>query len=1532
MAPKGLPTVEQKFTADASGYIRAIKEMISANEDLVDSINEIQGDIVALKGKEIKITVDAKQALADIAAVKKALGELGDKTIHINAVSNALGDVRDNAGAAGKVLTETVKGLKDVADGIKDIDALGRAQGLGQAARELEKMAAAMKRMEADNLSAAADNLEKMAGGASRAEAAMEQVARAQERIIRQANEIGTRQGSFFGVPLGPRGEQPIPGMGDVPSPWVQGTFFGRHFTNMRDAGTRAGTTWGDALPGMGAVPASWVQGEFRGPGFRAPRPEAAGIPPIIPPSDWLPPGGTGGGGDGGGGGSHFMTAAAYAASIARWVKGVSTAVHYVSMAILEASSVVVPAIVAASAATAVGLQGYEQIAGRGAATFTVAEGLGHGYGVSAGQMMGLGGALQAAQNRYQGGVYGLTGGLMQLGQMGAGSFLTMGGNTLAMMDRGMAAMVNNAQARGTANQLNQILGGGTNYLRDFGDIGANLGNLLLGMAPNLPGVGGLMLGGLKGGTGLLSSIVGGMDRNGMGALLGALMAGEAGWRIGTPGLGLIGRGAGGIGRGLGALGGFFEKPGFGGGTKIGGFLSQMLGRTGLTAADISAMPAEDLAGLMAASGVSSEAGLLGMFGSGAAGGMMGLAGLLGGITGPVAAALGIGAWEGSMLGRYKTPTEQAIAQQQAAIGKAPFSAALQPLSAALSWATPTSAASNLPVLPAAISDPRGFVTRQRQADRAAVSNLGETVTGQIMGWAQSAQQLKPVLDKMGIHGASFADAMQIATASLLDVNHAIDPKTHRLTADAVTQVADFVKAVTGANIKGGALQGGSGIQGASALMSALSSQTIMGSPLMKSMQQVNQAADSMTQLMTGGSDAAASLFGLLGGTPVAHRRGGLEVAAGAKPGTRAFAGALRSPFTAGGAAAWSTFGGQLLPAAQQFMDQTRMELALGALGPLGAQQLDAFTLAQLLPETRGSPAALANLMSMGMQANIPGMGYYDPRKSQAQNFAAALKAFGGSMPSAARANQLNNQQAIAMSNLPGVAGGLMMSLAPGMTAALAGDTITQGLALAQGKGDVNALMADLRGQRVKPGDMAGTAAALLTQLGAAHSIVVKIKEEIQKAEVPKPKDQTAHIVWINKVPGAPKVRDLTANINYIVHVIGGGGTGFVPSPSGGVPFARAITQQLGGLVPGHGSGDIIPAMLEPGELVVPRNMVQAGMVSHLQGKIPGFQGGAFLPMTGSPFGIFESAAAGAINNLAITVSALAQAIVSGGFSPAVSKIFGAGAKSFGGNDIFSEFGRTIMEGLIDGIKNAKGETARAAHALVSSVTQEVTYGKNIAAAAKQGLGFNPWGGGQTLLSTFGNLATPTMTAGGQPYQYYIDQASGQPLSVQQQMGDYLQAMKSFTGDLSKLGKQGLNKNLMQQLIAAGPLAGDQMAQSILGGAGGAKGANQLWSQINAEANKLGITGAGLVSGKNVNIGVNASAGPVHALQAAIDHLHGKTITIRVNVVEGTGGSGGHGAGGGALPKHVLSQVQTSLLIQAHNNRRTGVQLPGYGA
>ena len=79
-------------------------------------------------------------------------------------------------------------------------------------------------------------------------------------------------------------------------------------------------------------------------------------------------------------------------------------------------------------------------------------------------------------------------------------------------------------------------------------------------------------------------------------------------------------------------------------------------------------------------------------------------------------------------------------------------------------------------------------------------------------------------------------------------------------------------------------------------------------------------------------------------------------------------------------------------------------------------------------------------------------------------------------------------------------------------------------------------------------------------------------------------------------------INPLFGFINRITNFVGLG------KPLPGVHMAA------GGQVPGQGRGDTVPAMLTPGEVVVPVRMVAAGAVDHLRGQLPGFAAGGQVP------------------------------------------------------------------------------------------------------------------------------------------------------------------------------------------------------------------------------------------------------------------------------------------------------------------------------
>jgi hypothetical protein len=697
----------------------------------------------------------------------------------------------------------------------------------------------------------------------------------------------------------------------------------------------------------------------------------------------------------------------------------------------------------------------------------------------------------------------------------------------------------------------------------------------------------------------------------------------------------------------------------------------------------------------------------------------------------------------------------------------------------------------------------------------------------------------------------------------------------------------------------------------------------------------------------------------------------------------------------------------------------------------------------QALPYAKDSPAALAQLGVITQQAGGPG---YSAAETQKQNLAAIGGFIDRNAGSQKQFNAVMNEGSIALANVSAQALNFGATLKENTYSALAGGatglpqvsedmarfkaTIDGGINTSAFKGAARSIASDLAGVSASAGDVgailnaslsgkglstgeianaiklvqsdmsaltvpvkpkldasalaAPTQEAIRSIAGAHDAVMAGIMDYKAKVDTPvaPPPPKGGVVEYTTRVPKpiAPPA-PMGGTVVYHSVVIGPGQAGIIGG--GGTRFMA----QSGFRVPGFGGGDIVPAMLEPGEAVVPKHLVSALAPFLAANKVPGFQAGGFAGAEGfgastlsfstmysSMLEALESMVSGIASGLSESVQNTLSSYARGSFggtmrgTPAASsapsgtpsnpvavelvsngmissggggipagamgalpipaaaqKVIDAFEKTFAGmGNPWGNFASQIMQGLLDSIKDASKETAAEAKALTAKVTQEVNFAKSTAATAVSGLNF----AGMT------SLPTPTMTAQGQPYQYYADQASGNPLSVQQQMGDYLQSIQSFSGDIGKLSKGGLNKSLIQQLLGAGPLQGDQEAQSILGGAGGVGAVNNLWKQINSAANKLGIGGAeavygyGGVGSKTVSVKAQADAAPVHALQAAINAVHGKTVDLHVNV---TVGSGGQSMSVSQI-NQIVAKVQSQLLEQAKRNRKTGLMLPGYGS
>ena len=1247
-------------------------------------------------------------------------------------------------------------------------------------------------------------------------------------------------------------------------------------------------------------------------------------------------------GGGGGGGGGAFAGAAAGGISGRIFGGALPTlqVAHLVTMFTMEVLSTVIPAAVAAGAAGLVGLQAGQNLYQRGSSMWTAAEALGGAYGgQTLGSMVGLSSNLQKAQDLAQGGVFGIGGALKDLVGQGGGAFTSQGVQTIAMINRGMAAMVMNNRMK----QLTDAMSGGTGFLRMFGDIGANVGDTLLNLAPNLPGMGPMLFKGLEGITGAMSAVTGGVP----GPLMGGLLAGEAGWRWGKLVLG----------------GG--KLPFFLGGGKVGG-----------------------LAGLAERMG-------LGAVGAGGAAGT-GAAGFLDAAGGPLTLAAALSAFTLSQLaGTMVTPAQRNIGAWQGAIGQSFGAGALTPITSALYKSAAGAAGSRDSALANAMQG-----TLPSEIMR--FGPIGPGSEGQIYGRAVNsfASQLGDLvaagpsairaLQGIGIKGTTLTQAFEAMSMAMISPQ---DLKGGQLDARARQQLQQFSQTYRTASIGG---QPGT----ASGLLTAGAADYIMSSPGVKAILQTNQALDSMTQIMTGGPAGQAALFGMLGGTPTYATRGGLQVAPPYASATRQFAQALTSPFTIQGSAAWTKFAGPqgMIAGQQANLDQARMYMTLGAISGQQGARLGAFDLQQMLPLAAKSPMAQYMLEQMGMQASIPGI-------SVGMSYKNLVKAITGTAPSSAGALGILTQGTKAVADLPAIAASLITGDMGGPSAlqsALTAQMAQQGLALAAhpllGGGGVN--MAALRGLTssltaggVKPGQMTVAVDAILKNLHVPDNLVAKINAQINTAQAQSQlnalkgkqvnakvnvagsgelKTLEAEIAALKsknvqaaaKVQGAGAVAALNAEIAALhskevtittrMITVGGlaGVTPGIPvgvvnpnyNPAAGIPLSAH--HAAGFLVPGYGGGDRHLALLEGGEAVVPKHLTGAVAPFLAAHRVPGFAGGGFVgQQVFGPMSYWSAGSQMAMWNPALYAQLLAAMRASRGqgvFAQPQGRWLmpmpGLGGPGGGGGNVTvhpsaplhhagSEFAVQILQGMKDGLKHAGPEARKLADALVSKLRQEMGYATGVANAAAYGQGYDPTGRGSGI---FGSMqlnpsgltaaqmhASPTGNI--RDYNAYVaayaaDQVGANaPQSVQDQMKSYLATEKSFGADLGKLRRQHLNKAVLAQIIAAGPQQGDQIARSILGGQGGVGAANKLWAQIQKASKGIGAQAAMGEYGGHVD-----------------PNLKSATI-VNNNVSVNVTAEGGNSLSNltPAQINQLVGLIQQKLLQQAKRNKGTGIKPKG---
>ena len=109
-----------------------------------------------------------------------------------------------------------------------------------------------------------------------------------------------------------------------------------------------------------------------------------------------------------------------------------------------------------------------------------------------------------------------------------------------------------------------------------------------------------------------------------------------------------------------------------------------------------------------------------------------------------------------------------------------------------------------------------------------------------------------------------------------------------------------------------------------------------------------------------------------------------------------------------------------------------------------------------------------------------------------------------------------------------------------------------------------------------------------------------------------------------------------------------------------------------------------------------------------------------------------------------------------------------------------------------------------------------------------------------SVKSTFAGIKNSIMGA------FDLTQLGGSTNAITRNMEKLLTKMRAFATNVSKLSSMGLNPALLQQVIAAGPMAGARLAQSLVSGGVGALGAiNAGFGEFGTLAGQIAQTGTG---------------------------------------------------------------------------------------
>jgi hypothetical protein len=168
-------------------------------------------------------------------------------------------------------------------------------------------------------------------------------------------------------------------------------------------------------------------------------------------------------------------------------------AIHWIIAGSAEFLAVAVPAAIALGAGLMVASQGAQNVGSHMRALYDTMEAVGPVMGKTAGDVLGLGHALQTAQNQANPGVYTILGSVINDARTRFADFAGAGLQVVHMLDEFAARVTVDLQgSMGT--QLHDLLSRMVTDLQQFGQVLGNLGHAVLNFAAAMPGLAAVLL------------------------------------------------------------------------------------------------------------------------------------------------------------------------------------------------------------------------------------------------------------------------------------------------------------------------------------------------------------------------------------------------------------------------------------------------------------------------------------------------------------------------------------------------------------------------------------------------------------------------------------------------------------------------------------------------------------------------------------------------------------------------------------------------------------------------------------------------------------------------------------------------------------------------------------------------------------------------------------------------------------------------------------------------------------------------------